>query len=113
MPGKLVPSIGGCYIGYEGKEIFFTEYDVAIDGEVGFSGGFCKYGGPDEWTKMLDGGFVGSQKQILYVCRAKVNTNDWTVGKLDGGKCWASYGGVQKSFDKDFQTLYHWSADDC
>lgn len=106
VPGKLVSSAGGCFIGLDGKEIFFNEYEVAVASGDGFRSGFYKYGQPAS-NQMIDGGYIGSKKKILYVCRAMVNSNDWTIGKLEDGKCWAPYGGVEKSFSVDFEALYH------
>lgn len=106
VPGKLVSSAGGCFISYDGKEILFNEYEVAVSSGDGFRSGFYKYG-QSASNPMVDGGFIGSRNKILYVCGAMVNSSDWTVGKLEDGKCLAPYGGGEKSFSVNFQVLYH------
>jgi hypothetical protein len=92
-PGKVVAN--RCNIGYGGKEVTLTDYEVLAGGAY--------WAGPNPG---LAGAFVGGQEQgrSLYVCLAKHN-DGVHPGKVVAGKCNFGYGGKELTENK-FDVLY-------
>lgn len=92
-PGKLLPDLGGCYIGYGGKEYGFANYQVLTMSEDDFKWMFNFDGEIYEGT-VIGGSEPGRDE--LYICRANFKGGIHS-GKLltDKKACHFSWGGLE------------------
>jgi hypothetical protein len=102
-PGKVRSGLGGCKIGWGGKEITVPSYEVLFTGAVDY-----RSGGSDP---ILSGALVGGSEggRALYICRARYN-NGIHPGKFrsDLGGCNIGWGGKEVTVPT-FTFLYpHW-----
>lgn len=92
VPGKLTDF---CSIAYNGQEVKLKDYYVASG-----HGSFVPTTGSKFQLPVsaVEGGIATSKLKLLYVCRAAIEGQYVSVGKLEDEKCWISYGGGQQSF---------------
>jgi hypothetical protein len=93
--GKLVKADGKCYVGYYGKEIAYTSYQVLQD-RIGRMRFFYSTSLTDPY--LVFGGVEQPGNVQLHICRVRKG-NDFIGGKMVGGtqngKCYYGYYGKE------------------
>jgi hypothetical protein len=106
-PGKLVD--GTCNIGYGGKQIAFTEYEVATGSAVWGFPNKSGYAGALWGGEIRESGPNSQKVTPLYLCRATFSPNGVNRGQHPGkiayGKCYFGFGGQELRTD-NFELLY-------